>query len=113
MTTYRNDFVNVASFEPGEEVRVHVGSKHYPEGIVSSNGTVEVTLWGKTRRVPALRREDGRISARGIVGRYRTGAKSWPAYTEASADGSTIYVNFGRDDRSGRFHKANCLFFAD
>jgi hypothetical protein len=112
MTTYRNDFINIDSFEPAEEERRWVGSKNYPDGIVISNGTVEVTLWRKTRRVAALRRENGRISARGLVGRYVTGTKSWPAHVETHLDGATVYVHFGRDDRSGRFSKANCLHFA-
>lgn len=112
MTTYHNDFLNVSSFEPCDEVRAYVGHKDFPQGIVTINGSVEVTLWGETRRVPALLRSDGRIMARGMVGRYVTGQKSWPAFAEASADGKTVSVNFGRDDRSGRFNKANCLHFA-
>jgi hypothetical protein len=113
MSTYRNTFVAQDTFEAGPEERRWVGSKHYPEGIVVSNGTVEVRLQGRVRRLPALREANGAISVRGVSGRYRTGGKAWPAQIDTSPDGATVYVWFGRDDRSGKFNKASGLFFAE
>src|SRR5262245_37022777 len=112
MPVYRDEIINRDSFVAGEEIRAWVGSKHYPEGLVIENGTVEVTLYGETRRVAALLDKDGSIWARGIGGRYMTGGKVWPATVSTNKNGGT-YVFFGRDDRSGRFNKANGLFFME
>lgn len=109
MPTYRDQIIDAASFEEGEEVRAYVGSKQYPDGLVIENGTVEVTLHGKTKRVRAFRNERGTIYARGLGGRYQTSSKVWPAMVSTDARGT--YVFFGRDDRSDRFNKASGLFF--
>jgi len=74
-------------------------------------GTVEVTLGGKTQRCPANRYADGTVVASGLVGRYQQGAKAWPA-TIMNDGKRPEYVSFGRDDRSGRFRKENCIYFA-
>ena len=112
MTTYPNTFVATETFEAAEEVRVHVGSKFAPEGIVVSNGTVEAKLYGRTRRLPACLNADGSLWVRGLVGRYQTGAKAWVAAVQVEACGTKVWVNFGRDDRAGRFNKASGLSFA-
>src|SRR5262245_772579 len=68
-------------------------------------GTVETTLGHQSRVLPAKRYEDGSIYIMdGIAGRYVSGGKVWPA-TVASYVGKPEYVNFGRDDRSGRFKR--------
>lgn len=109
MALYRDRIINPESFEPGDEVR-SAPHKMYPQGIVLTNGTVEVTLGGQTKRLPACRRDNGDISVRGLVGRYRTSAQPWPATVINEARGT--YVHFGRDDRSARFQKINGLAFA-
>lgn len=81
----------------------------------TEEGTVEVTIGRETRRVPASFYTDGTMVARGMTGRYRTGGKAWPATIMLNRNSQGAYsefVWFGRDDRSGRFNKANCLFFA-
>ena len=82
-------------------------------------GTVEVTLGKRTERVEAYRYDiDGQafISVyRAFSGRYRTGGKAWPARVSCRqrAGGAWVeYVDFGRDDRSSRFNKAQGLFWA-
>ena len=81
-------------------------------------GTIQATLRGKTRRVPARRYKDGTIVARGMTGRYRTGTKAWPAIVEYCSVGQVNpkwgeIVRFGRDDRAGGFHKTHGLSFSN
>lgn len=87
-----------------------------PEHGFWIEGTVEVTLRGETRRVPAQLRGE-KITARGLTGRYETGTKAWPATAEHVIDPRTgkawDRIDFGRDDRSGKFNKVNNVFFAD
>jgi len=49
-------------------------------------------------------------------GRYRSGAKAWPARVVAQRninDGQwKEYADFGRDDRSPKFNKMNAIFWA-
>jgi hypothetical protein len=89
-------------------------------GIVE-RGTVEVMIGRETRRVRASKTtptyEGGKptLTAFEMTGRYQTGAKAWPASVTQTtwADGKvTESADFGRDDRSGRFNKLNCIFFA-
>lgn len=80
------------------------------------DGTVEVTLRGVTKRVDATMMDDGIICARGLVGRYNTGSKSWPAVVTEHKTGSgeiVEIIRFGRDDRSPSFQKRNLVYFAD
>lgn len=74
-------------------------------------GSVEVTLQRQTKRIEARRYEDGSICVNALTGRYQQGGKAWPASLTSYANKSD-YVWFGRDDRSGRFNKANGLYFA-
>lgn len=82
-----NSFINAGWNEYGAEV-----------------GTVEVN--GKVCR--AVRDSYG-ISVHGYVGRYRTSPKPWAAHVTSGPRG--VYVNFGRDDRSGRFNKQNAISY--
>lgn len=78
----------------------------------NQTGTVEVTLLGVTKRVKARHYpQDGWIIAYGVTGRYQTGAKAWPASITSKSNGSE-FVQFGRDDRSGRFNKQNFIYFS-
>lgn len=81
----------------------------------TEKGTVEITLGGETRRVPGCYvKEYGWVIAYGVVGRYRTSTKNWPAMVRSQRghDGKFFEVaDFGRDDRSGRFNKLNCISF--
>jgi hypothetical protein len=87
-------------------------SKRGEWSVSYENGTVEVTLQGKTKRLPARRYEDQSIVVNShITGRYQQGGKAWPASINSDPTRGE-YVNFGRDDRSGRFNKARGLFFA-
>ncbi len=75
-----------------------------------SLGTVELTLFGETRRVAASKSEQyGWIFAYGIEGMYRTGSKWWGGSVRSDADGK-IHVNFGRFDNHPKFNKTNIRF---
>lgn len=78
-------------------------------------GTVEVTLLGETRRLPAMHYGNS-ISARGLGGRYRTGTKVWNAtitlHLGGRLEGAETY-DFGRDDSAPKFQKLNFIFFKD
>ncbi len=75
-------------------------------------GTVEVTLANETRRVPARKvPQYGWLFAKGLVGRYRTSMKAWPASIMVNLQTGNESVNFGRDDRSSRYQKINCVSF--
>jgi hypothetical protein len=99
--------INRTSFQPTNEA---------PKAEGDILGTVEVTLNGETRRVPAVSvPKYGWIIARGMIGRYHTASKVWPAnvLSQVRADGSIAErANFGRDDNHPKFRKENCLWFA-
>lgn len=80
---------------------------------VRQRGTVEITLRGETRRVEAYLWDDGQLIARGIVGKYQTGTKLWPAYVSVylNREGETERVRFGRYDNHPKFRK-NAIWFA-
>ena len=87
----------------------------YANGYRSTytDGTVEVTLRGQNKRVKAILYMDDQIYAYGLVGRYQSATKLWPAYiTSCLRDGKIIEtVNFGRDDRHDKFRKENNVWF--
>jgi hypothetical protein len=76
-------------------------------------GTVEVTLRGETRRVEAKLFGEDDIVAYGLVGRYHTATKLWPAYVSSRPrDGKIIEdARFGRDDNHPKFRKINNIWF--
>jgi hypothetical protein len=94
--------INVATFIPETEENGRV------------RGTVEVTLKGETRRVAATKWSTlNMIVVHGVFsGRYVSGGKAWPASVTAYYTKGMESVSFGRDDRSGKFNKANALFWA-
>jgi hypothetical protein len=51
----------------------------------------------------------GSLDVAGFIGHYVTSPKPWLA--QVSGFGSKLWVHFGRDDRSGRFNKANAISF--
>lgn len=55
--------------------------------------------------------KDGDFYVKGFVGRYQTSAKPWRASVQFKADGTIGFVNFGRDDRSGRFNKRSGISY--
>lgn len=75
------------------------------------DGTVEVTLRGTTKRVPAVKTKFNNLIAKGLSGRYASGSKVWPAYISLYDDGREV-VRFGRDDRDPKFRKENAIYFA-
>ena len=78
----------------------------------NQKGTVEVTIGNKTKRVEAIIWAfNGSLVAYGLLGRYEQGSKAWDATLTLYADGGES-ARFGRDDRSGRFNKQNCIYFA-
>lgn len=84
-----------------------------PDQYGRVRGTVEVTLRGEARRVPAIVTDAyGWITAHGMVGRYQTGSKAWPASVTSYPDGRELVV-FGRDDRSSKFRKVDNIWFAE
>lgn len=94
--------INAATFEVTEIA---------PEGY--EIGTVEVTLGATTRRVPGWRR-GSTVGAKGMGGRYRSSTKVWPATVVQTVEANgeiDEWANYGRDDRSDRFNKANRIFF--
>jgi len=98
--------INTATFTPAAE---------QPDHDYWIDGTVEVTLRGETRVVPAKKRA-GEISAYGMTGRYQTGTKAWPAEVVQKIDPRTNMpwdcVRFGRDDRAAKFQKTSGLHFS-
>jgi len=109
--------LNVNSFQPtGEPDRVRTMKDGTELRWVQ--GTMELTLGRETRRVPA-EMIDGTLIARGIVGRYQTGAKAWPAYIAYNpkyigverASHLLWTVHFGRYDNHPKFQKLNGLSF--
>lgn len=103
-----SSIINAATFAATEE---------QPDHGFWIAGNVEVTLRGETRTVRAKKStRDGAITAYGMTGRYQTGAKAWPASVQQRIDPRTNKpwdsISFGRDDRSGKFHKINALHFA-
>lgn len=85
-------------------------------GQTAELGTVEVTLRGQTKRVSAIRCTGGQIYARGLVGRYQSASKIWPAmlifYPAKDSNAAREVALFGRDDRDPKFRKENSLWFA-
>ena len=76
-------------------------------------GTVQIDLgYGKivtTKASPTYISHAGSLDVAGFVGHYVTSTKPWLA--QVSGSGSKLWVHFGRDDRSGRFNKANAISF--
>ena len=68
-----------------------------------NHGTIEIQFGGKRLTVACEQSEYG-IYLSGFVGRYETSNKAWPASVTLHEDGR-VSASFGRDDRSGRFHK--------
>lgn len=105
--------INTTSFE----VNGAFEFTSYSDGSWSQTvfGTIELTIDGKTRRVPA-RRYDGSsthlngITAYGITGRYRTGMVAWPGTVEKRDEWNNEIVHFGFDSRSGKHRKATISF---
>lgn len=76
------------------------------------DGTVELNMRDGTVLADAFRsKSDGEICVRGFVGRYRTSPRAWRATVCFKQDGTIRYVDFGRDDRSGRFNKRNAISY--
>lgn len=113
--------VNLSTLEiTGTETRSFTRGKGKKATVVEYTveiGTVEVTLQGRTQRCPVSRDQGDNSSlfVRGMTGRYVTGTTAWPAtirvWKSAHTGEMVETINFGRDERSGRFNKANCLFF--
>lgn len=72
------------------------------------DGTVEISIGSRTLRANATKFDSGHIRVDGFIGRYRTSDRPWIASVVSWGE-DDIYVNFGRDDRSGRFHKRNAI----
>jgi hypothetical protein len=72
-------------------------------------GTVEVTLRGQTKIVPARRFKSGTLVARGMTGRYQSGGKAWPASIFLRDNRESVH--FGRDDNHPKFRKENNIWF--
>ena len=72
-------------------------------------GTVEATLGRETKRVNAVRYDDGSIVSWDFTGRYRTSTKRWPATVSLKDDGSD-WVWFGKDHHSRRCQKTGLSF---
>ena len=76
-------------------------------------GTITVVFQGKEFTAVA-RKSDFRdtVYLEGFTGRYQSGTKAWPA-TVAFGNGSSEKpsVDFGRDDRCGKFRKENLISY--
>ncbi len=67
-----------------------------------TNGTVEVTFQGKTRRVCARKCSDNKFVAFDIASRYPTGSKVWRSAVHFSPEGKIFHISAGVESRSGR-----------
>ena len=94
---------NMSSIKILNETFTSLGKNKYGYEI----GTVEIDLGRETVHALATPESTGGLSVAGFVGRYVTSAKPWKA--NVSGTGSKLSVWFGRDDRSGRFNKANAI----
>lgn len=100
--------VNIASYiTTGQRGILHAGTKYE---LRYEEGTIEVTIGRETRRLGA-KRYDGSptIYVQGVVGRYQTGSKAWPASVIAYLDGRES-IHFGRDERQRRCRKTTIHF---
>ena len=81
----------------------------------ATTNTVEVTLRNETRRLNAKMFDDGMIIAKGLVGRYQSATKPWPASVMSRMHQGTVVeqARFGRDDRNPKFRKENAIWFKD
>jgi len=71
-------------------------------------GTVQIDLgYGRVVTAKACNSVRGGLLVAGFIGRYRTSQKPWIASVKGTND--KLWVDFGRDDRSGRFHKQNMI----
>lgn len=78
------------------------------------NGKVNVDLGnGKVVTAWAIKHCHGNVSVLGFLGRYIKGNKDWRASVcMRTWNGKrSLTASFGRDDRSGRFNKMNCIFW--
>nr|WP_313665526.1 hypothetical protein [Brucella intermedia] len=83
----------------------------YKEGTYEV-GTISAVFGGRVQTVEAVRYDNGDIALKGFVGHYRTSRNPWRAsvlFRDGASD--KPYVNFGRDDRSGRFNKSNMISY--
>jgi hypothetical protein len=95
-------YINRASFIPTEKVNSY-----------DPDGTVEVTLHGKTRRVPAsIWADRGQITAYRIATKYRTGTKVWSGRITQWPNGNES-VSGGFDNRSTASRIASIVGFMD
>ena len=104
--------INRQSFTATEEPI----TKTYKDGysFTYTPGTVEVTLRGQTKRVEAKLFGEHDICAYGLVGRYQSATKLWPAHISSRPrEGKIIeQARFGRDDNHPKFRKENNIWFA-
>lgn len=104
---------------PETFVQAEVQLKHYSDSMfIAEFGTVEIELNGKRITVEARRFiRDSHIPGNrdiglmGFVGRYRTSNNPWAASVIYRVLQDRMAVNFGRDDRSGRFNKLNLITY--
>lgn len=94
------------TFQPvGDEIITKHGKYEFRHQM----GTVSVKIGQKQVTAQARRDEKGDISVSGFVGRYRTSPNPWRASVVTRGADDAIYANFGRDDRSLRFRKIDCI----
>lgn len=107
------NLINRDSFTATGETITHTTPNGYSYSYTL--GTVEVTLRGQTRRVEAKRFGEDDIVAYGMVGRYHTSAKLWPAYVSSDIRNGAVIeeARFGRDDNHPKFRKENYIWFAE
>ena len=75
-------------------------------------GTVDVEFGHKTLKAVECRVYGKFVSLDGFIGRYHTSANPWlvSAHADFDKDGK-VFAHFGRDDRSGRFHKESGISY--
>lgn len=104
--------IRIETFKPDGTHTVESPAKRGRPGYryVYETGTVEVDLGNEVVTCRAHRQPDYRdpskvrVSVAGFVGRYETSSKPWVA-SLWQTEGEEPQGHFGRDDRSGRFHK--------
>lgn len=76
-------------------------------------GTADVNIKGRTRTAEIKVWDDkpNEVWIKGMVGRYHTASKVWPASVRFNTETGSVYANFGRDDRHPKFRKEDCIFF--
>ncbi len=91
---------------------INVNSFVESSAVPYFNGTVEATVNGKTRRVPACK-DDREIRAYRIAGKYQTGTKVWSCHITHDLKTGRESFGGGFENRATRSRIQSLVGFMD